>query len=334
MKLKDVYCRFVPFEIRRLRHIVREGLLLRYLVKRLKYLGGTGKPKDFPCYLVIVAIVRNEAEYIVEWLEYHLLMGIEKIYIYDNDSEDNLKEVITPYINEGIVKYIFWPSKGLRCFEYNVQKKEWGIRSDWVNKIQHSAYQNAMKRLEDTAYWVAFIDIDEFLVPASKNTISETLMGFEGLPGVAVNWLTYGYGGQIEKNDGLVIERFKSHSDQNIQFNRHTKLIVNPRSILNIDVHHAKSVDGRHIVNTCGEEIKTYCMDYPLCYHKMWINHYMTKSLVENLSRRGGGARMLSHELIDEFMKSQKEYNTVSYDDTMDKYIPIIKERIKKRFVR
>ena len=41
--------------------------------------------------LVAVSIVRDEAPYIKEWLDYHLLAGIDHFLIYDNDSADNLR---------------------------------------------------------------------------------------------------------------------------------------------------------------------------------------------------------------------------------------------------
>lgn len=327
MNLKDLYIRFVPVKIRRLRHIVAEGLLLRYLVKRWKYLRKPETADTFPYYFVIAAIVKNEAPYIVEWIEYHLLQGAEKIYIYDNESEDNLREVIAPYIAQKVVKYIFWPSKGLLCFDDGV------LQQKWVVRIQNSAYLDAIKRLEKKAYWVAFIDIDEFIVPESKNNVSEILVDFEGQSGVAVNWLTYGHSGHIGKTDDLVVERFKSHSNGNIAFNRHTKLIVNPRYILRMEnPHHAKTITGKNIVNTRNEEIETYCMNYPPCHEKMRINHYWTKSFDESrLRRRDGGGGGSRNQLIKEFVERQKEFNVVPYDGIMDKYIPVLKERIAKK---
>jgi hypothetical protein len=289
-------------------------------VKRGKYLWQNKNPDAFPYYFVIAAIIKNEAPYITEWIEFHLLQGVEKIYIYDNASEDNLKEVIAPYIDDGLVEYIFWPSKDLT--------RSYAITS------QIPAYNDAINRLEDKAYWIAFIDGDEFMVPipGTKNTVAEILADFEGCAGVALNWLTYGYSGHIEKSAGLVIERFKSCSDQTVEYNRHTKLIVNPRFILRMEVHHAKTIAEKHIVNTRGEEIKTYCMDYPPCYEKMRINHYRTKSFDEDWYRRmGGGVGASRQKLIDTFIKNQAEYNSVPYDDIMDKYVPILKERIEKR---
>jgi hypothetical protein len=191
--------------------------------------------------------------------------------------------------------------------------------------------------LEDKAYWIAFIDGDEFMVPVSgsKKTVGETLSDFEGCAGVALNWLTYGYSGHIEKTGGLVIERFKSRSNENIEYNRHTKLIVNPRFILRMQVHHARSIAEKHIVNTRGEEIKTYCMDYPPCYEKMRINHYRTKSFDEDWYRRGGGVCDIPRQqLIDTFIKTQEEYSHVPCDGIMDTYIPILKERLEQRGAR
>ncbi|MBQ6975183.1 MAG: glycosyltransferase family 2 protein [Selenomonadaceae bacterium] len=42
--------------------------------------------------LVVVTIVRDEAPYIKEWIDYHLLAGVNHFLIYDNESSDNLKE--------------------------------------------------------------------------------------------------------------------------------------------------------------------------------------------------------------------------------------------------
>ena len=43
----------------------------------------------------IVAIARLESPYIIEWIEYHLKLGFDKIVIYDNnwDKKENLIDV-------------------------------------------------------------------------------------------------------------------------------------------------------------------------------------------------------------------------------------------------
>lgn len=37
--------------------------------------------------VAIVAIARNEGEYINEWIEYHHALSFEHFYIFDNSSE-------------------------------------------------------------------------------------------------------------------------------------------------------------------------------------------------------------------------------------------------------
>ena len=43
--------------------------------------------------LAIVAIVKDEAHYLKEWLDYHLAAGVDHFFIYDNDSKDDTREV-------------------------------------------------------------------------------------------------------------------------------------------------------------------------------------------------------------------------------------------------
>ena len=92
-------------------------------------------------YLSITAILKNEAPYIKEWIEYHKMLGVERFYLYDNESEDNLQDVLQPYINSGLVYY--HSIKG-KC-------------------VQFLAYRDAVYKYKDQTTWMAFIDIDEFI---------------------------------------------------------------------------------------------------------------------------------------------------------------------------
>lgn len=67
--------------------------------------------EEYKNKLSFVAIVKNEAPYIIEWIEFHKLVGVDKFYIYDNESSDNLKELLQPYIKSGIVVYHSSPGK-------------------------------------------------------------------------------------------------------------------------------------------------------------------------------------------------------------------------------
>ena len=93
--------------------------------------------------LAVVAIMKNEGHYLKEWLDYHLLAGVEHFYLYDNESPDNQAEVAKPYVEAGLVDYFPLPGKAM----------------------QYVAYNDAVKRFKFQCRYMAFIDGDEFVYP-------------------------------------------------------------------------------------------------------------------------------------------------------------------------
>lgn len=53
--------------------------------------------------LAVCAIYRDEADYLAEWVEFHRLVGAERFFLYNNFSEDHHREVLAPYVEEGLV---------------------------------------------------------------------------------------------------------------------------------------------------------------------------------------------------------------------------------------
>lgn len=93
--------------------------------------------------LAVVAILKCEAPYLKEWLDYHLLAGVDHFYLYDNESPDNQAEVAAPYVEAGLVDYI--PASG--------------------KSMQYVVYNDAVNRFKFFSRYIAFIDGDEFIYP-------------------------------------------------------------------------------------------------------------------------------------------------------------------------
>ena len=91
--------------------------------------------------LSIVAILKCEGPYLKEWIDYHLIAGVDHFYLYDNESPDNQAEVAKPYVEAGLVDY--FPIKG--------------------KSMQVRAYNDAVKRFKFQSRYMAFIDGDEFI---------------------------------------------------------------------------------------------------------------------------------------------------------------------------
>ena len=289
------------------------SFIKKIIISIYLYIGHHGK-SSFPHYLSIVAILKNEGQYIAEWLEYHLLVGVSKFYIYDNESEDNLKEILEPYIESGIVEYQYFP----------------GIAK------QLAAYKDALKKARIETYWLAAVDGDEFIVPVSTQTIPEFLKEFEGCGGIEINWLVYGSSGKKTKEDGLVIEGFKDHSLSEFEKNLYVKTILNPRFTVAMHIHNAKYTIGKYSVNPNKEILKVHYLNRERCVQdKIRINHYYGKSYEEFLLKRSRGRATQKSEKtrirpIQLFFDYDK--NDIKNDPIMDKYIPLIYKNIKQRY--
>lgn len=263
--LAEIIAGVIPHKVTRnnWRGILRYGLWnamkLRYRMKRDKT-----KPLH---YLAVCAIAKNEGPYFKEWIEWHLSQGVEKFYIYDNESTDCTKEVLTPYIESGVVEYTFFPG----------QKK------------QLAAYDDCFERHRLETRWLAVIDLDEFIVPIKDQSIPAFLHRMEDFSVVEINWLVYGSGGARTKEPGSVMERFRKHSHPEHRLNTHVKSIVDPRRVCTMTgCHEAARISGR-AADSHGDVLKKGFRDRVPQQDIIRINHYAVKSYEEFLAKRARG---------------------------------------------
>ena len=242
--------------------------------KRVRLDNSDARVKD---YYSVVVIVKNEARYIKEFVLFYQATGADRVYVYDNDSTDNLVEVLQPFVDTGYVVYQKWPGR----------------------VVQTAAYRDAIRRTRHRTTWLAMVDADEFLY-SPKDSTPKQLKAYERYLGVGVNWIVYGPNGHVSRPDGLVMDNYTSTlEDYNTPLNHHIKSIVQPRRVLCVqNVHFATYKKKGRAVSEDGSVID----NYPAFgrgvgkaftrnnHHDVFrINHYMTKSLedLEAKSRRG-----------------------------------------------
>ena len=243
--------------------------ILRYgLFNALKLFFKIKQNKKEPrYYLAVCAIAKNEGAYFKEWIEWHRSMGVEKFYIYDNESTDGTRQVLEPYIASGLVEYRYFP--GYHC--------------------QLAAYDDCLEKYRFEVRWLAIIDLDEFIVPIKDYAIPTFLQRFEKFPVVEVNWLIYGSSGAKKKEEGTVMERFKCHSLPEHPLNRHVKSIVNPRRVFSvIGCHEVARISGS-AVDSHGHPIKRNFRDREPQQDVIRINHYAVKSYEEFKTKQSRG---------------------------------------------
>lgn len=157
--------------------------------------------------LEICAIIKNEARYIEEWLEYHLYIGFDKIWLYDNGSEDDLAGAIAKFDCVEVVK---WPERG---------------------EQQRTAYQDYLRKNQNSDVWTAFIDADEFIFDASGIGIKNYLSRLPPRCGaVEMPWIIFDCNHHETRPEGLVIENYtRAHS---ISPQENVKTICRPRHVV------------------------------------------------------------------------------------------------------
>jgi len=265
--LAEIIAGFIPHKMtrNRWRGILRFGpinaLKLKSMLKREK-----NTPTKY--YLTVCAIAKNEGPYFDEWIEWHRKMGVEKFYIYDNESADNTQEVLAPYVESGLVEYVYWKGR----------KQQLPVYDDCLNK----------RRLE--ARWIAVIDLDEFIVPMKDKTIPDFLKRFENFSAVEINGLIYGSDGAKTKEPGGVMERFKRHSIPNHRFNRHIKSIVNPRRVFCFTGAHETSRISGSAADSHGQPVTINFRDREPQQDVIRLNHYMVKSYEEFMVKHHRGS--------------------------------------------
>lgn len=143
--------------------------------------------KDFHYKVSLCLIFKDEGKYLKEWLDYHILIGVDHFYLYNNFSSDNYQEILNPYIKDGRVTLIEFP------FQY----------------AQVKAYQDCYERAKNETEWLGFIDTDEFINLQKDNNIGIFLDKYRNYPILYLNWLMFGTSGYLNEDYNiLTIERY------------------------------------------------------------------------------------------------------------------------------
>ena len=122
--------------------------------------------------IVVSCPIKNDNEYLIEFVEHYLNLGFNAIYLYDNNDDNSIvpSEILASYINEDKVTII------------NYRKQV--FNDVWHRKDFFSSYDFD---------WVLFVDDDEFLELKHQENIKTFLARFdENATKIAFNNLHYG----------------------------------------------------------------------------------------------------------------------------------------------
>lgn len=251
--------------------------------------------------IALCCIGRLENRYALEFVEHYTKLGVDKIFVYDNnyDGEEHFEEVLKDYIDNGIVDIIDYRNK---------------------TKCQLLAYQECYDSHKNDYEWFCFFDFDEFIHLKNDGDLKTLLSSkiYDGYDMIHVNWVCYGDNDLLRGDKRKITERFilpimplDFKKTYDFPENCHVKAIVRG----GLDIKWDKTPHTpRGIKNCCDSSGNACNADSPftksLCCDNMFLRHYLTKTLeewVEIKSKRGycdGNKDFFkTHNVFDEFFK-------------------------------
>lgn len=269
--------------------------------------------RELKYIITICAIFKNEAPYLREWIEYHLMLGVNHFYLYNNNSTDNFEEILAPYIEKGQVTLTFWP-------EYPGQVK---------------AYKHWYDTYRNESNWVAFIDIDEYICPRYDKDIPSWLKKYSKYPILVAYWQFFGTSGNINiDKDKLLIEQLTSCYEKPINMG---KVFYNTRfeipEFTKGMMHLFNAKKGCLYLLPINDQRNIIAWDIHLLRKKpmtMQLNHYWSRTYGAYCSKKDRGGGMSGKWITDDIFW-RNEFSNISKDYCIYRFI--LKLRLKLNMI-
>jgi hypothetical protein len=241
---------------------------------------------------------------------FHRVVGVERFFLYDNDSDDEHLEALAPYLDEGTVELRHWP-------EYPMG--------------QVKAYAHCVDEHAEDSRWIAFLDIDEFLFSPRGRPLPEVLAPYERWPGVGVNRVTFGTSGHATRPAGLVVESYTRRLEIPRTPRPSVKSIVDPRRAIRPLNPHVFAYTEGDAVDEHEQPLQDAFAASATC-DELRINHYYTKSDADRVlkhSRPHAGGRMRKGpNFPGKGLREDRNFGVP--DDTILRYVPELKAELAR----
>lgn len=232
-----------------------------------------------------VFILKENILFLEEWINYHILLGFNKFYLYDNSNvnkisgfdadeygqEEGGKYIQYNKINKHNVNYDEIVDVTQKDMDDYVQKLcekykcidiiEWSPKDKDGNILynQPEAHNHCLKRLKkDNIDWCANIDMDEYIVIKDYDNISQYIESLSSeIKNVKLGQIRFE--SRFHNLDKLVTEITLSEN-KIFDRNHSNKNIFNVKDTISTDVHEVT--------------LKNENSEYKPPINEIWFNHY------------------------------------------------------------
>lgn len=260
--------------------------------------------------------MKNEAPFLLEWVAYHLLVGVNDILVFSNDCTDGTDLMLERLDELGFLRHYPNPSMYLQHPKHHLQV----IR-----------YINTSHRL-GRSDWVVSLDVDEFIrVNVPGGTLPDLFNAVPDANMICLNQLNFGHGGVRTFEDKLLMDQFQYCWDYDGPYHRRidrrgvktlTHQSSKPREWHNHSpVFAAEDVDGVHCVNGSGirleeedftKDIKSLIAP-KYGFDLVQLNHYALRAIDTFLLKVHRGNA--NHDAVGDHMNYWRRYD---HNDRLD----------------
>ncbi|MFT8365632.1 MAG: glycosyltransferase family 2 protein [Gluconobacter cerinus] len=162
--------------------------------------------------VAVVAIVRDEVSDILWWLGWYVSLGVDTIIVFDDGSKDGTDRIVADAACVHDIRLYRIESTG-------------GSHTERHRKI----HAEALEHLRDEFGWVGFLNVGEYALLPTHNTLHQFLDEMGGDVGaIGVNWRDYGYSGHVTKPHVAAFHTGPHHKAES-SINGPAKSFVRPR---------------------------------------------------------------------------------------------------------
>lgn len=266
-------------------------------------------------YLSACCIFKDELRYVREWIEFHRLVGVERFYMVSNDnSPDAAFAILKPYIERGEIVFL-------------------SRRGGGFVQLQMDIYLDVLRLATGHTRWLAFLDMDEFLLPVEASAIPDALASYERYAALAVNWACFGSSG-LRKAQPLQTAAFRMRLRNDREENRQYKSIVDPARVIGTYSPHQFLLRRPWVlVDEFGQPVTHPWLNQnnPFFGQRLRINHYRLRS-AEEFGEKVARWQNSDHpefrdpEAVRMYWKRNDHSEVI--DDTIQRFVPALRQRL------
>ena len=267
--------------------------------------------------IAICTMAKKENLYIKEFVNYYKKIGVDHIYIYDDNDKNS--EKISDVIDKKYNKYV-------TIYDKNENKP----------KNQHIAFTNCYNNNKNKYDWIFMFDIDEYLIIVNetlKNYLSNEI--FKDCDFIKIHWVQPSDNNLLYYDNRTLFERFKGPYKKDT----HIKTLVRGNiEGLKYAIHSPKISPKRNITcNNVGHKFnfsQVHFQDvFDINIDKAYIIHYKYKSTEEYINKYKRGYRWENSKFMEMRIREYFEDNIISLQkiELMEKQLKINLSEYRKQ---